>query len=247
MKLIYLRASHLTFSHLTLFFSPFLFKVTDTKMTFLTIVTIVHLPRSLFLQYCLQNTCLLWLQCTFLCKTLIFLSLISMWSRSSVSSELSLFLSWVVWRACWVFFSIVLFFSSRRCRISSTWRSIPEECCKPKHTGVVHISWFFKEVGGKSRCFPVMEAVDVCIGKRSTIYASIASSPSKCLILTFLPFLWWAREGVEMVDAYRWIYAIQTSKLRYTCGGLGEERESKEVNVMWGQPIFKVGKLSKDM
>lgn len=83
------------------------------------------------------------IKCTFLCRTLIFLSLISMWSRSSVSSELSLFLSWVVWRACWVFFSMVLFFSSSRCRNSSTWRSIPEECCcKPKHTGTAHIFWF---------------------------------------------------------------------------------------------------------
>lgn len=58
---------------------------------------------------------------TFLCRTLIFLSLISMWSRSSCISWDSLFLSCEADMVCWVFFSIILFFSSKRCRSSSTW------------------------------------------------------------------------------------------------------------------------------
>lgn len=63
---------------------------------------------------------------TFRWRTLIFLSLISMWSLSSCSSWVNLFRSWVVDMAAWVFFSINLFFSSSRCLNSSTWRSSRE-------------------------------------------------------------------------------------------------------------------------
>ena len=57
---------------------------------------------------------------TFLCRTLIFLSLMSTWSLRSPSSFPILFLSCVAWRAAFVFFSISLFFSSSLPLNSST-------------------------------------------------------------------------------------------------------------------------------
>ena len=58
---------------------------------------------------------------TFLCKTLIFLSLISTWSLRSPSSLPILFLSCVACNAAFVFFSISLFFSSNFPLNSSTY------------------------------------------------------------------------------------------------------------------------------
>ena len=60
---------------------------------------------------------------TFLCRTLTFRSLMSIWSRRSPSSLDIRFFSCVAWRAWAVFFSMVLFLSSNLPRSSSTYVS----------------------------------------------------------------------------------------------------------------------------
>ena len=65
---------------------------------------------------------------TFLCKTLIFLSLISTWSLRSPSSLPILFLSCVACNAAFVFFSISLFFSSNFPLNSSTYNVQKTTC-----------------------------------------------------------------------------------------------------------------------